>query len=228
MPTSSTPVLPRGPHKLTREQVEASQRERIFVAMTEVVGVEGFAAASVADVVGAAGVSRATFYALFRDKDDCFTAAYGWAAERIAAVLEVAARTAATHADDDPFERLRTVLHAYLGSLAAAPGLARTFLVEVYAAGPEAIGQRHASLGLFVDLVADILGDRPGPFGNTPAQRFAVEALVSAVSSMVTHLVGTGRADELPALEAPLIALAHELAGITPSTPTGKDRRGHL
>lgn len=219
MPTSTAP-LPRGPHTLTRDQVEASQRERIFVAMTEAVGAKGFAATSVADVVAAAGVSRATFYTLFRDKDDCFAATYEWAAGHVAAVLEAAARAEAVDAGAaEPFTRLRSVLRAYLASLAAAPELARTFLVEVYAAGPAAIEQRHESLALFVDLVAEILGDRPGPFGGRPDQRFAVEALVSAVSSMVTHLVGTGRADRLQGLEDPLMRLARQLDHSTmPST----------
>lgn len=221
MPTSTAP-LPRGPHKLTREEVEASQRERILIAMTEAVGAKGFANTLVADVVRGAGVSRATFYALFRDKDDCFAAAYAWAAAAMASTLE-AATTAAPNdsgaGGDDAFERLRAVLRAYLAWLAAAPELARTFLVEVYAAGSDAIEQRHESLGLFVDLVAATLGDRPGPFGDSPEQRFAVEALVSAVSSMVTHLVGTGQADRLPELEEPLMELAHQLDGITTTTP---------
>lgn len=213
---SPTTVLPRGPHNLTREEVEASQRERILVAMAQTVGDAGFVNTSVADVVSTAGVSRATFYGLFTGKDDCFAATYDWAAQRIAAVLAATARaTASAGTDGDPIERLRVVLHAYLGWLGAAPDLARTFLVEVYAAGPAAIEQRHTSLGLFVDLVADVFGDRPGPLGNRPEQRFAVEALVSAVSSMVTHLVGTGRTDELAGLEEPMIAVARELRAAT-------------
>lgn len=220
----ATTVLPRGPHSLTREEVEASQRERILVAMVQAVGESGFANTSVADVVARAGVSRATFYALFAGKDDCFAAAYDWAAHRIAAVLAATARAALdADAGGDPIERLRVVLHAYLGWLAAAPQIARTFLVEVYAAGPAAIEQRHTSLGLFVDLVAGVIGARPGPLGNMPEQRFAVEALVSAVSSMVTHRVGTGRADTLGELEEPLMEVAHQLGrlghGNDPRTP---------
>lgn len=211
---SMTDVLPRGPHNLTREEVESSQRERILVAMVEAVGEKGFAGTSVADVVGRAGVSRATFYALFGGKSDCFAAAYDWAARRIATVLAAAAGAANAPASSeavDPLGQVRAVLRAYLGWLAAAPAPARTFLVEVYAAGPAAIEQRHESLGLFVDLVAATLGDRPGPFGNRSQQRFAVEVLVSAVSSMVTHLVGTGSADRLHDLEAPLMELAEQL-----------------
>lgn len=223
---SATTALPRGPHRFTREQVEASQRERILVAMAQAVGEKGFANTSVAEVVSRAGVSRATFYDLFAGKDDCFAAAYDWAAQAIASVLAATARArVSAEAHSDPIEQLRPVLRGYLGWLGAAPGLARTFLVEVYAAGPAAIEQRHASLGLFVDLVADVIGDRPGLLGNRPEQRFAVEALVSAVSSMVTHLVGTGQADRLPELEEPLMEVALQLGHIRtdepPTSPEG-------
>ena len=69
-------VLPRGPHRLAREVVEASQRGRLLDAMARVVAEKGYGAASVADVIARAGVSRQTFYVHFRDKLDCFLAAY--------------------------------------------------------------------------------------------------------------------------------------------------------
>src|SRR5881397_3037051 len=69
-------VLPRGPHSLGRDVVEASQRGRLLDAMAHVVADQGYGATSVADVIPRAGVSRKTFYVHFRDKLDCFLAAY--------------------------------------------------------------------------------------------------------------------------------------------------------
>src|SRR5207245_10827747 len=71
-----TDRLPKGPHSLTREQVQASQRQRILDAILDVVGEHGYATATVADVTTAAGISRTTFYEQFRNKQDAFLTAY--------------------------------------------------------------------------------------------------------------------------------------------------------
>jgi AcrR family transcriptional regulator len=72
----TTERLPRGPHGLTREQVQASQRQRILDAALDVVGERGYAATTVADITSAAGVSRTTFYEQFQNKLDAFLTAY--------------------------------------------------------------------------------------------------------------------------------------------------------
>src|SRR3954447_10169994 len=68
--------LPKGPHGLSREQVQASQRQRMLDAVLDVVGEHGYAATTVAGVTTAAGVSRTTFYEQFRNKQDAFLTAY--------------------------------------------------------------------------------------------------------------------------------------------------------
>ena len=52
-----------------------SQRERLLVAMAESTADKGYGATTISDICAAAGVSRATFYELFKDKEDCFHAA---------------------------------------------------------------------------------------------------------------------------------------------------------
>ena len=115
--------------------------------------------------------------------------------------------------EDDPLARLDRVLGVYLTSLQQSPSLARVFLVEVYAAGPEAIEQRRRSLEQFVDIVAETHRGEPGVIGSEPTQRFAVQALVGAVSSQVTNLVGIGDFDGLTDLQAPLMDLAAQITG---------------
>jgi hypothetical protein len=113
--------------------------------------------------------------------------------------------------EDDPLARLDRVLDVYLRALHDAPALARVFLVEVYAAGPAAIEQRHASLEQFVDIVAETHRGEAGVLGTRASQRFAAQAFVGAVSSLVTNAVGMGRSDELLALRAPLMRLAAQI-----------------
>jgi hypothetical protein len=111
----------------------------------------------------------------------------------------------------DPLHLLDRVLTVYRQALQASPALARTFLVEVYAAGPRAVQQRRASLEAFVDLLAETHRGEPGLIGTEPHQRFAVEVLVPAVSSMVTQRVGSGDFGHLLDLRTPLLELAQAI-----------------
>lgn len=212
-------ALPRGPHGLSRDEVVESQRQRLFMSMIECVAANGYARTSVADVLAKSGVSRATFYTHFQDKEDCFRAAYQRAAEQIASVLgsdlqTMLAAEKKAEMKQDPLQNLDKVLGVYLDMLASQPAFTSTFLVEVYAAGPRAVAQRQASLDAFVDVVAMTLHGVPGPFGSDPDQRFAVRFLVHGVSSMVTSFVGGGQIERLPALREPLMTLVREFTGL--------------
>ncbi len=204
--------LPRGPHHLSRDQVAQSQRERLLEAMAEAVADKGYAKTSVADVLSRAGVSRATFYQLFKDKDDCFRAAFDAFAARLAELMGSVLEGVRLAGSVDPMVKLDQVLTTYLAVLQNAPALARTFLVEVYAAGPDAVAQRRASMERFVDVVAETHRGETGLLGTEPEQRFAATALVNAVSQFVTNAVGTGNYDEIPKLREPLLALARKLS----------------
>jgi AcrR family transcriptional regulator len=194
-PTPTRP-LPRGRHGLPRETVVRSQRERLLRAMAETMAKRGYVRTSVADVLGAAGVSRETFYEQFTSKEDCFMAAYDAAAELLLADIPRAA-AGATAGRLEAFER---GLGAYLDALAAEPDFARLFLVEVYAVGAEAIARRMRAQERFVDALSETLD----PQGT---ERFAVEALVAAIAQMVTARLAVGDVDGLRALRGPLTDL---------------------
>ena len=55
-------VLPRGINAASREVVIESQRERLIESMIELAATKGYAATTIADIVGAAGVAKPTFY----------------------------------------------------------------------------------------------------------------------------------------------------------------------
>ena len=52
-------------------------------AMAEAVGEIGYVKTTVAEVLRRAGVSRETFYATYKDKHDCFMAAFDRAAAEL-------------------------------------------------------------------------------------------------------------------------------------------------
>ncbi|OLT28347.1 hypothetical protein BJF79_10955 [Actinomadura sp. CNU-125] len=200
-PAGERKKLPPGRHGLSREQVSASQRARLVAAMAELAAEKGYPAVAVADVLKRAGVSRLTFYQHFSDKAACFDAAYDTAT---GALLERV--TGALREDTGRWESIERAAGAYLDALAAEPVLARLFLVEAYAAGPEFLRRRIALQSSVVDAIAEFVGAR------TPRQRLACEAMLGAVVSMATSRVVQDDFAALTALREPLGALVHGLA----------------
>ncbi|MFD0683553.1 TetR/AcrR family transcriptional regulator [Actinomadura fibrosa] len=199
-------ALPRGRHHLTREQVSASQRERLLLGMTEAVGEKGYARTSVADVLKRAHVSRETFYEHFADKQACFLSAYEAAADRIVQVVADALRTPGLPL----MSRFERALTAYLRELAGDAARARTFLLEIYAAGPAAAALRFAVQARFVALIDGLLAEDER-FRALPDPEFACRMLIGGVASLVTGKVATGEHATLPGLCAPILAHANSL-----------------
>jgi AcrR family transcriptional regulator len=193
--------LPPGRHGLSREQVARSQRERILRSIAEAVSEFGYVMTPVAEVIRRAGVSRETFYEHFDNKQQCFLAAYDASADTLLEAAKEAARSAPF---DDVAERLERLLARYLAVLAKEPAMARTFLVEVYAAGPAALARRVEVQARFTEMLAAMVGARDDH------QRFACEALVAATSALVTQRLCAGRSTELGSLHAPLVRFARQ------------------
>jgi AcrR family transcriptional regulator len=93
--------------------------------MVQAVAEKGYVAATVADAVRLARVSRGTFYALFASKEACFAAAYELGVD----VLEQRVAEAVAGIDDWR-DQLRLGLRAYLRTLADEPRFARVHLLE--------------------------------------------------------------------------------------------------
>ena len=119
--------------------------DAIAVAVAE----KGYAATTVGDVVSGAGVSRKTFYEHFADKEECFLAAWDTGVQVVFDAIRTSNEQAA-----DPIGRMRSGLRAYLETLAAEPAFARSFFIEVVAAGPHAEARRAEVHARFADLFA--------------------------------------------------------------------------
>ena len=127
-----------------------SQRNRIQQAMVEVVSERGYPETRVIDVIGAAGVSRKTFYELFDSKEDCFLATYDVLLGNLLgeATDEFESRTGSSWA-----ERVAGAMEALLEHLAKHPDEARFAIVEILAAGPKALARRDAALRQFAGFL---------------------------------------------------------------------------
>jgi AcrR family transcriptional regulator len=188
--------LPVGRHGLPREFIEANQRNRLMAAALGVFTGRGYAAASISDVIKAAGVSRNTFYAHFSGKEECFLATYdvvlAWLSEHALAAAESA---------DGWGPAAIAVIDSLLVLLAADPRLARLCAVEVFQAGPPA-ARRHEALieRLTSSLRAGRVAGSRG--GELPVILDAV--LVGGVISLIARWVNADEGDRLVDLDREL------------------------
>lgn len=196
-----TDKLPRGRHNLSRTDVTAVQRARILRAMAEVVAARGYVDTPVAAVIERAGVSRETFYQQFGSKQDCFVAALEDAIGRLAASLT----SVLEHATGSPLERYDALLSGYLDTVRAQPATAQLFLIQTYAAGPDAMRRRLELQQQFVDAIVRIFGAR------TAQGRFNAQSLVATTISAVTARFVAGDVTALASLRPKLLALAATL-----------------
>jgi AcrR family transcriptional regulator len=175
--------------------------------MIQAVAEKGYTAATVADTVRAARVSRGTFYVQFASKEECFLEAYRYGIDVIVERIRAAIR--AEHGDW--IARLRTGLRAYLETLAGEPRFARTHLFEVHMAGPGAGAARDAALRAFADRYRSSFRAalRERPELRMPSDD-ALFILSAGVDQLVCSRVRAGELEQLPDLtdELTLTAVA--------------------
>jgi AcrR family transcriptional regulator len=169
--------------------------------MAEVMAEKGYVATSVEDVLKRAVVSRQSFYQFFDSKLDCFMAAFDRAGELLLERLmtTIAETENESGGTTDPLTRFERAITAYLDALATEWPYSRLFLVEVYAAGPEAIRRRADMQVTITNALADVMAV------TDDAGRFTCQMIVAATATMVTIPVAEGDRDRLRALGPPLI-----------------------
>lgn len=172
-------------------------------AVASAVAAKGYAATTVGDVVKGAGVSRKTFYEHFAGKEECFLEAWDTGVRIIFDAIARSQRGAT-----GPVERMRLGLRAYLRTLASEPDFARSFLIEVVAAGRRAEARRAQVHERFAELLATQheLARREQP--DLPDVPHAIaRAAVGAVNELVSDHVRRGHTAELPDLEDTILHL---------------------
>jgi AcrR family transcriptional regulator len=173
--------LPRGTHGLDPSLVAASQRTRLLEAAGRAVAEKGYGATTIDDIVRGAGVSKQTFYEHFTDKLDCFLAAYEAASDELFEHVRTAQDGAEGWA-----ERTRAGIHSYLRWLAAEPALARVFLIEIAAAGPEALERRERLRDRYAERLRELQVSE-----GVPDEIF--HAIVAAADDLVVRRLRAGR-----------------------------------
>jgi AcrR family transcriptional regulator len=178
-----------------RRRSPEAHRRRAVAAMADAVGERGYAGTTVEDVLSRAGMSRRTFYQLFRNREECFLATYDTAVER---AME---RLALAHGGNGRrwTGQVEVALAGLFEYLASEPGLARVLLVEAPSLGPAGVERHERTMRQLAQRLAGLHpGEDKAAANGQATVRF--EASVGAVHRVVQARLLAGRADELPEL----------------------------
>jgi AcrR family transcriptional regulator len=182
--------LPAGRHGLSPKFVARNQRERMMVAVAEAVSTTGYAALTVEDIVGRAGVSRRTFYAQFANKEEAFLASYDGVVMQLVANIQQAFESMTDFVDG-----VAGSLEAFLVFVGNEAAFAHMCIVDVLGAGPAGIARRNdvirAFAGLF-DTAAEELGQ--------PVPPLTSETVVGGIHEVVYARLLAGQGATLPGL----------------------------
>jgi AcrR family transcriptional regulator len=181
--------------------VARNQRQRILAAVAEATAARGYARMSVEDVVRGAGVSRRTFYELFPNKDAVFLEAY----DQVANLLLAGVR-AAYEGESGFGPRVTAGFRAFLELLEASPAFARMCIVEVMAAGPEAVAKRTAVMGEFATLIEENAASELDSHGSVPQMH--AQTIVAGAYEAVYRMIAAGETDKLSTLLPDLVESA--------------------
>jgi len=167
--------------------VGSAKRQRILDGMLEAVGSEGYDATSVRTVLAQTGLYRQAFYDNFPDKDTCYMEAL----ETGIAGLEALA-VAAAAAEESWQGKLRAGLGAVLEALDAQPDVGRALVVEVHAAGADALEKRATAMKRVTDFIdsarqISVGGEAPPPI--------AAEGIVAGIHAVVHARLAAGESD---------------------------------
>ncbi len=194
--------LPRGRSALSPGQVASEHRERVVEAIAACVNERGYMATTVADLVGAAGITRGAFYEQFRNKEDAFLAAQSLGLERSAGLVAGRFFTEASWP-----ERVWNSAEALTTYVTDHPGLAYSTVIEAYAAGPAAIRRSIDGRMAYTLFLED--GYRQRPEGEAIPRIFS-EAIAGGSEELLRHQIVLGRTEEAQELvpQAVYVALA--------------------
>src|SRR6267154_5098014 len=119
-------TVPRGRHAPPLEVRLSVQRRRLLEAAANEFARSGYAEASAEAISRRAGMSKATFYEHFANKEECIIALFDRAASVVASSM---AQAATGVGRTDAAERMRAGTRAFLAALTEHPEYAQTLLI---------------------------------------------------------------------------------------------------
>jgi AcrR family transcriptional regulator len=195
---SVTPVQ-RAVGRSSRAHASEAHRIRILSAMAQVVCEPGTEPATIASIVGLAGVSRRTFYMLFADRADCLHAVL-----EEAVALATARAGAAYRAQPSWVHGMRAALLELLQLFDEEPQIAQLCVVHAAAAGPVTLTRRGEVLDQLAAVVDE--GRRVARKGRT-LPSLTAEGVVGGTLGVIHARLIQGQRRGLVELLNPLMAI---------------------
>jgi AcrR family transcriptional regulator len=196
---SDAPV-PRGRHAPPLAVRLTVQRRRLFEAAARVFARDGYATASAEAISREAGMSKATFYEHFANKEECILALFDESATEVMRAMEAASEAGGDFSSYE--DRARAGIRAFLATLAAYPAQTQTVLVEIIGAGPRAAERRDEVLEAFADYLYDDNAEQAARHG-APAFRSREDAfaVIGASIELVSRKLRAGQPQAVAELE---------------------------
>ncbi len=210
-------MLRPGPQP-SREEGARNQLERLYGAMVASVADKGYAATTVGDLLELSGVSRSSFYDLFRDREDCFLATFD-------ALHELAMAIVSTELEGEGTleERARRGLRAMFESVVAQPAAADLCFNHPYDLGPPGHEALERSMTRFGAVIGPALAEISGREELPPEM---LRALLGGAQFILQVHLRRGEEDKLPDLADHLMdwAISYERPPV-PLRLTGRHPR---
>jgi AcrR family transcriptional regulator len=179
--------------------VAEMQRRRLLLAMSDLLTEIGVEDATVGRVTKRAGVSRRTFYEVFKDREECFLAAFDQAVKRITAEVAPAYERQGKWS-----VRVRSALTVLLEHFDAHPGVARMCVIETLRAGPEVLERRRRILAVIARAVDEGRVEAEQEHGPLP---LTAEGVVGGTLAVIHARLLDGKHAPLAELLNPLTAM---------------------
>ncbi len=191
-------TVPRGRHAPPLEVRLNVQRTRLFVAAAAVFSRCGYADASAEGISREAGMSKATFYEHFANKEECILAL----TDASTAATRAAVAASVDKAEEKFEARVHARVRAFLDSVSNFPDIARVVMVEIIGVGPKGSERRDMMLQDFAEFL-DEENERANRIYGAPrfASRDDAYAIVGAIVELVSRQLRTGRPEHIRDLE---------------------------
>jgi AcrR family transcriptional regulator len=196
-PTAARSSRQRRGVPVSRAALRPSQRERLIDAIVELAGQSGYQTLSIAQISARAGVSSATFYEQFEDREACLLAAYKDLTER------TLARMATSLREGEWASAARPAFTGLLRALTDDPNAGRVMFVEALAGGPRLRSELRSVLD-GMEQSAEVLLDRAPVEGVT--LDIPGRALIGAVRHVVSRHLRRHSEDQLPGLTEEMLS----------------------
>jgi len=185
-----------------RAAIQEIQREALVEGFAAAVAQKGYARATIGDIVGAAHVSKSTFYEHFADKEAVYLHLHATVAVGLSAALaETLNRTAA---ETDPRTRLGALVSTYLQAMADNPMWLTQVRIEPQVATPGALTARVAARKAFEQMLIALSEDLAGACNEVAALTGAIiEPGLAGMVSLVADAAADGP-QAVRSLEQPL------------------------